>query len=202
MGCWGGPSLVPHLGVRTLLISMDSEEGAKRRASTNFAYERVVSGPGREAPQWMWQKMTSRCKGERFNATVGAFAGHYKAWEALGNDAGIVVEDDAELVRSMVDVSALPQDAITLLGGVLRTPGTWEKEDEEWINNSAFIKHLATLQEFPALNKVPASKILFVWKLPQKGFLSVFLWVHHLGRSPASGQWLCPTTSQLACPQG
>jgi GR25 family glycosyltransferase involved in LPS biosynthesis len=135
--------------VRTLVISMDSDVGKERLAKLNVSDYEVVQGvDGNNAPSWIKEKFHGRHKGEHRQATIGCFAAHVAAWEAAGKKAVIVLEDDAYCCRKFDEeaLASCPADGVTLLGGVLRTPGTWDKESEHYIKSGEFLVALSKLK--------------------------------------------------------
>ena len=71
------------------------------------------------------------------------FFSHYKLWVTISKNQAdaVICEDDAILVESRsIDISTLPQDGITLLGGCIRTPGAWSREKAEFVNNLKFLE--------------------------------------------------------------
>jgi GR25 family glycosyltransferase involved in LPS biosynthesis len=123
-----------------LVISLNNEEGQKRKAQLNYehtifeAYDHLSNEPNN------YLKMTGR--GQETTGTAprqrAAFFSHYKCWQkvAEGNINTIIAEDDAILVRNRrFDSTTFPDDSITLLGGCVRTPGAWAREKAEFIEN-------------------------------------------------------------------
>ena len=123
-----------------LVISLNNEEGQKRKAQLNYehtifeAYDHLSNEPNN------YLKMTGR--GQETTGTAprqrAAFFSHYKCWQkvAEGNINTIIAEDDALLVRNRrFDSTTFPDDTITLLGGCIRTPGAWAREKAEFIEN-------------------------------------------------------------------
>ena len=108
-------------------ISMDTAEDRRRHEHLNFEYRTVLGYDGSMVPPELAAKLCSRTKGSHRAGTLGCFYSHYKAWQGLGEDAGIIVESDALQVAEIP--SSLPLDGITLLGGVIRGPQVTKEDD-------------------------------------------------------------------------
>jgi hypothetical protein len=136
--------------VLKLLISMMTPEGAARRSKIPFEFEHVIGLPGNEVPQWLASKFHGRHKGAVRSGTIGSFFGHYSCWQKLvqlGDQGAVVLEDDACLCREdNINYEILPKSALTMLGGTLRTTGTWDKEKQQWLEGGQFLKRLGTMR--------------------------------------------------------
>lgn len=134
-------------GYPIYVISLpDSEEAKKRRKQLNFPHIIVDGIRGPDVPQWIRDRFNTRCKGFKQEASMGAWAAHYSVWELIydkGNNGGVVAEDDARLARDLPDVRDLPRNSITILGGTLRTDGTFDDEEKEYVKTGAFLRKLA-----------------------------------------------------------
>ena len=138
---------------------MDTDEGVRRRSLLNYDYTVVTGVSGIHAPSWMQSKFAGRHKDSTKAATVGAFYGHYTAWSELvkrGDTGGLILEDDAFQCREDIDYQTLPKGSLTMLGGTLRTEGTWKNESKEWLKGQ-FLPRLATLK--PGLNLLGSNKM-------------------------------------------
>ncbi len=79
---------------------------------------------------------------------------------AESGQGGIVMEDDSMLVPGRsYNVCDFPQDAITRLGGGLRTALAWSFEDPDFITNFKYYEILCSLEY--GINLVPISKARF-----------------------------------------
>ena len=147
------------------VISLESPEGAKRKAQLNFMHSIFMAYPHTSSePMDFGIHMLGRAKehtglAPRQRAT---FFSHYKLWETIiTNQADAVIcEDDAILVESRsIDTSTLPQDGITLLGGCIRTPGAWNREKTEFVDNLKFLDIVKNFK--PGINLIDFDK--FRW---------------------------------------
>ena len=162
--------------VRKLVISMDTDIGKARLAKLNVLDYEVVKGvDGNNAPSWIKDKFHGRHKGNHREATIGCFAAHVAAWEAAGQEEAVVLEDDAYCCREFEEgvLASCPADGVTLLGGVLRTKGTWDKEQEQYIKNGEFLVELAKLK--PGLNPLQQKFTMAVSYFLPAGVASMLL---------------------------
>ena len=142
-----------------LVISMLTPEGEARRGKISYNFEHIVGLPGEDAPQWLASKFVGRHKGANRSATIGSFFGHVTAWNRLlklGDNGGLVVEDDARQCRPDIMYKELPENSLTLLGGTLRTPGSWDREQAEWLASGKFLTRLGEMH--PGVNKLAPNK--------------------------------------------
>ena len=124
------------VGLREMfvIISMDNDLGRRRRDGLDLGvpYDWSRGVPPEEVPDFVrhrWRK--GRFGKERSERLMGAFAAHLRAWEALaelGSPEAIILEDDAKLLRPVP--ADLPQDTVTLLGGVFKGWGAWNTPDQ------------------------------------------------------------------------
>ena len=147
------------------VISLESPEGAKRKAQLNFMHSIFMAYPHTSSePKDFGIYMLGRAKehtelAPRQRAT---FFSHYKLWETISKNQAdaVICEDDAILVESRsIDISTLPRDGITLLGGCIRTPGAWSREKAEFVNNLKFLDIVKNFK--PGINIIDYDK--FRW---------------------------------------
>ena len=106
--------------VLRFVISMDTDEGVRRRSLLNYDYTVVTGVSGIHAPSWMQSKFAGRHKDSTKAATVGAFYGHYTAWSELvkrGDTGGLILEDDAFQCREDIDYQTLPKARLSKMIG-------------------------------------------------------------------------------------
>ncbi len=126
---------------RRFLISLDTTEGQQRRSQLKYQYELLSAKTGKQCPSWLVGRMAGRHKGSVKENVCGNFYSHMLAWEKCGSEGGIVLEDDAQEIRTPnFDWKQLPQDTVTLLGGTVRTPGAWKREYEEFGLTGEFLR--------------------------------------------------------------
>ena len=121
-----------------LLISMDSEIGHLRRNRLNWVPQgRIVGQSGDAAPVTFKQRFkfmhTARESSRR--GIIGCAWSHICALRKIveeGLQNVVVLEDDAELVGPLPPLHLLPTDAVVHFGGVLRTPGCWSRQRQEF----------------------------------------------------------------------
>ena len=115
------------------VISLDSPEGAKRKAQLNFMHSIFIACPHTSSePKDFGIHMLGRAKehtelAPRQRAT---FFSHYKLWVTISKNQADAVncEGDAILVESRsIDISTLTQVGITLLGRPTLTPVAWNR---------------------------------------------------------------------------
>ena len=123
------------------LISMNTPEGEQRRAQLSYTYTLIEGKTGEECPPWISSRMAGRHKGCTKLAVCGNFFSHWIAWGQCGAKGCIILEDDAQEIRTPnFDWAQLPQDSVTLLGGTVRTAGAWSREYEEFGANGEFLR--------------------------------------------------------------
>lgn len=124
---------MPHL-----VISLNSDEGMMRRSALNFEHEIIEAIP---APSSFI--LQGRYKQHKDAILSGCYS-HYRCWQELvrRGRSGVVLEDDAERVRHDIEyhVDTFPDDGFTLLGGAIRTPGAWEREQQEFVDTSQIMQ--------------------------------------------------------------
>ena len=152
-----------------LVISLNSEEGNKRKQRLNFEHELREGVLGSQCYQsWRSRFSQRRYKDATFAAVVGGFQAHLNVWKEvaqLPEGQGVVVlEDDAFKVRPIPDMSIMtrkPDQApgIVLLGGALRYGGAWSEEMQSWVKNNAWYKTFSDLTEcFNSMTKINTKK--------------------------------------------
>eukprot|EP00971_Amphidinium_carterae_P082330 1627806-Amphidinium_carterae.1 len=114
-------------------------------SKNNFEHEVAQGKTGEDTPQWLRAKWFSRHKNDTREKVIGSFYAHYSVWVKLAmenaNDT-IVCEDDAFLARPFI-AKNFPSGKITLLGGTIRTPGAWGREQQEWYKNGKFMEAIS-----------------------------------------------------------
>ena len=143
---------------QTFVISLATQQGFHRRASIGFNTFRLHPGvvPAHVPPniQRLWPP-AQRYSKSTWRKLMCAFSAHFTLWQRVKHmdvTGVIVLEDDAKLIRAVPNID-FPDDAITLLGGVLRTPGLWDREASEFVKPGAIGNVLASLR--PGVNEMP-----------------------------------------------
>ena len=121
-----------------LLMSMNSETGAARRARLNWSPDvRIVGCSGDEAPETFRRRFkfmhTARPASRR--GIVGCAWAHVMGLRKIIEEDlkhVVMLEDDALQVTDLPPVESLPTDQAVYLGGCLRTPGTWAAQGREF----------------------------------------------------------------------
>jgi Glycosyltransferase family 25 (LPS biosynthesis protein) len=122
----------------SILLSMDSETGARRRARLNWQpTERLVAVGGDEAPEALRRRTRMRynTKASTVRGIVGCTWSHILALRRIVEGDlkhVLVLEDDARLVTPLPPIEALPQTSAVHLGGAICTPGTWVAKAKEF----------------------------------------------------------------------
>jgi len=139
-----------------IVISLlNTSEGKSRRSKLNMKHELFTAFHWEDSEPHTFIEVAGRAQEitgtkPRQRAT---FYSHYMLWKqvAEGSINTIIAEDDAILVRD-IDLTILSDDCITLLGGCIRTPGTWNREMAEFVETMKFldiVKHFK-----PGLNNI------------------------------------------------
>jgi GR25 family glycosyltransferase involved in LPS biosynthesis len=123
-----------------------------------YEYTLVEGLSGASAPSAFSAKFAGRHKGSTRDASIGALYSHYRVWQQIvvSGSPGIVLEDDAVLVRDFDETLLGPCEGIVLLGGVLRTSGAWAREKEEFLDSSEYLRIHRALK--PGINPMPTKK--------------------------------------------
>ena len=122
----------------TILLSMDTETGRRRRGSLNWQpSEHLVAVGGEEAPEAFRRRarMRHNVKPATLRGVVGCAWSHVLALRrivAADLRHVLVLEDDARAVAALPPPGALPEDDAVHLGGALRTPGSWTAQAREF----------------------------------------------------------------------
>ena len=85
---------------------------------------------------------------------MGAFAAHLQAWQtvaSMGSPAITILEDDAKFVHPIPE--GLPEDKITLLGGVFKGYGKWDGPAQRAYAEGKFIEEFAEFRQ--GVNEIP-----------------------------------------------
>jgi len=139
-----------------IVISLlNTSEGKSRRSKLNMKHELFTAFHWEDSEPHTFIEVAGRAQEitgtkPRQRAT---FYSHYMLWKqvAEGSINTIIAEDDAILVRD-IDLTILSDDCITLLGGCIRTPGTWNREMAEFVE---IMKFLDIVKNFkPGLNNI------------------------------------------------
>ena len=139
-----------------VVISLDDEVGRQRREGIDFPYLWVRGVAPPDVPSFVREHWyPGRCSQARNERLQGAFSAHLTAWERiadLGSPAATILEDDAMLLRDY-SASDLPEDTVTLLGGVFRGFGKWHgAKQKAWCRGGC----LETLAKFRhGVNEIP-----------------------------------------------
>ena len=140
-----------------LVISMDNENGKKRRSVLNYDYTWIEGLSGRDLDnpivQDVHKKMFLRYNvdkhSNKFNGYVGNFSSHIKTLQYIVKEKlnnCVLLEDDSILTKeNLPDPTTLPQDGMTLFSGRLQKP-TW-KNLKEWHQNGEPQKIIQTFQQ-------------------------------------------------------
>tara|TARA_R110000824_G_scaffold8686_5_gene39133 strand:- start:1879 stop:2547 length:669 start_codon:yes stop_codon:yes gene_type:complete len=122
--------------MRKLVISLDNENGVKRRDFLKYEYEHVEGCFGSNVLDPYVKEVSEKIK-LRYNAkprtiagVVGCFASKLKALDYIVNnkiDKVILLEDDSQPVKEKEDYG----DEICLLSGQINHPHSWAK-DKTW----------------------------------------------------------------------
>tara|TARA_R110001599_G_scaffold293214_2_gene497031 strand:+ start:3408 stop:4181 length:774 start_codon:yes stop_codon:yes gene_type:complete len=126
-----------------LVISLNNDEGQKRRDKLNFPFIHIQASDGSDVPEWMTSKykcMHNLNKNTKQNK-LGCLYSHYKALRYIIdnkiNDV-IVCEDDVILKdkRSLENLKHYKSKLCPiLLSGEISHPKCWKK-NREWIKNN------------------------------------------------------------------
>jgi hypothetical protein len=135
---------------RTFIISMDSEEGNKRKAMRGPLkdYESYVKGYSyEEVPQNFIDAFQGRHRGDCRKNSIACLFSHAMCWTTIEKDGipTIIMEDDSVMCRTL-DHQLLDGNSLCLLGGVLRTPHAWNREKQEWIDSGKFVSLVSSFQ--------------------------------------------------------
>ena len=139
-----------------IVISLlNTSEGKSRRSKLNMKHELFTAFHWEDSEPHTSIEVTGRAQEStgtkpRQRAT---FYSHYMVWKqvAEGSINTIIAEDDAILVRD-IDLTILSDDCITLLGGCIRTPGTWNREMAEFVETMKFLDIVKNFK--PGLNNI------------------------------------------------
>ena len=144
-----------------LLISIGSQEDERRMNTDPLPPPHTVLRgitDANEAPDVMAGLPRKRYSDETYNKTVCCFASHLAAWRQAGSQSIVVLESDAGLLRPDILESFLKTRCTfpVWLGGVLRTPGTWDKEKTEWVTELQVERKLCSYKE--GVNQIEGHK--------------------------------------------
>ena len=135
---------------RTLIISVPGSAEGMRRAALRgplAANEQYITGYT-EVPKYVVDKFAGRHKGETLKSSLGCLYSHMMAWEKIASDniASIILEDDAIMCRAVNYEVVLKSQSLVLLGGVVRTPGAWAREQSEYVETEAYLHRVQNFQ--------------------------------------------------------
>jgi hypothetical protein len=122
----------------SILLSLDSEVGEKRRARLNWVpTERLVAVSGDDAPEALKKRTRMRYNttASTVRGIVGCAWSHMLALKRIieGDLKHVLVlEDDARLVAPLPPPEALPEASAVHLGGAICTPGAWVAKASEF----------------------------------------------------------------------
>ena len=143
--------------MRLVVISLDNALGRTRRENLHLQ-EPYIWSLGvlpQDVPEFVRKRWYhGRYKPERSDRLMGAFTAHLRAWEliaSMGSPAMTILEDDASLARP-VELN-MPDDTITLLGGVFKGFGKWNGAEQRAYARGGFVD---LLREFRlGVNELP-----------------------------------------------
>jgi hypothetical protein len=127
--------LIKRLYMRLLVISLESEIGAKRREFLNYAYTRHYATDGDDKSDVYVKHIRDKLQvchntgPKKLRGISGAFASHWDAWDTIVDNEWydtIILEDDAILIRDLPKTEDLPKDGACLLGGQIHHPHSWK----------------------------------------------------------------------------
>ena len=127
----------------TLVISMDTPLGAKRRARMQIRCDHWVRGVTyEEAPEHVQTKMGAmhNCSEQKRRNRAAVFAAHLRALQYVVDhnihDA-VILEDDATVCTNpTLSPSDLPDDDACLLSGLVAEPRNWQR-NARWLKEEA-----------------------------------------------------------------
>ena len=180
-----GSQPVPHF-----VISLDTEEGSRRRAGLNFHHTIMPGYTADAVPEWLDVKLQGRYTTNR-GAVLGCLYAHFRVWEQAGADAVVVLEDDARKIPGReCDLLDLPTDGITMLGGVIRSPTTWDNE-KAWLESGQFLQHFVKLT--PGINRVQTKMTGTLSYYLPPGYAAKLVQKLQAGHGKAVDIWLIET---------
>ena len=120
-----------------IVISLlNTSEGKSRRSKLNMKHELFTAFHWEDSEPHERLEMLGRAQESTGTAPRqrAIFYSHYSCWKqvAEGNINTIIAEDDALLMRALPE--QWPSDSIVLLGGAIRTPGAWVREEKEFVD--------------------------------------------------------------------
>jgi hypothetical protein len=144
------------------VISLDNEVGRKRLEGINFEHE-VSPGvlPSEVSEHIRSHWYPGRWTKQRNECFMASFSAHYRVWKKLadeGSPEAIVCEDDCVQCRELPE-EPLPQDGITLLGGVVCGYGHW-RDLGKWERAGCFLDYIRDLK--PGVNPLNDMRWLMV----------------------------------------
>ena len=143
---------VPPIIVISLI---NTPEGIHRRSQLNMKYVLCTAFHWEDSQPHNLIEIAGRAQESTGTAPRqrATFYSHYMLWKqvAEGSINTIIAEDDAILVRD-IDLTILSDDCITLLGGCIRTPGTWNREMAEFVEAMKFLDIVKNFK--PGLNNI------------------------------------------------
>ena len=121
-----------------IVISLiNTPEGISRRSKLNVKHELFTAYHWEEDME-PHERLEMLGRAQESTGTAprqrAIFYSHYSCWKqvAEGNINTIIAEDDALLMRALPE--QWPSDSIVLLGGAIRTPGAWVREEKEFVD--------------------------------------------------------------------
>ena len=120
--------------MKILVLSMDTEKGQMRRSLLNYEYEWIKSIDASEELKKRFSFRYNITDNKR-KAIENCFASHLNILKHIVNNKlneVVVCEDDCFKIND-IDYSTIKD--ITLLGGVIRHPTSWDKDKEFQKNN-------------------------------------------------------------------
>ena len=123
-----------------VITLLNTEESTKRLKQIN--YEHKVFEAYHDTSDEPHANIVMKGRAQEHTGTAprqrATFYSHVKVWQKIASEhrGAVVCEDDAVLLEGRsFNTSSLQQDAITILGGCIRTPGAWARERPEFVDN-------------------------------------------------------------------
>ena len=138
---------------KIFVISLDNEEGKRRRSLLNYEYEWIKAETGLTCDPWIVEKMKNRhnIKFKTKIGKLGCFASYMKVFNKIVNEKlnnVIILEDDCILLQKFF-VEKLGKKPI-YLNGVFQHPLNYSKSTKKWRDTIKIDKN--------GINKIDYSK--------------------------------------------